>query len=68
MSKENDEIDFWDVLTPEEKQRQLLLIGAFCLFLLPWFGPKGLSLVGLLSIIFSNRKPGPTSFMVFFQK
>jgi len=68
MSKENDEIDFWDVLTTEEKQRQILLLGAFIVFLLPWIGAKGISLLGLIAIFFSTRKPGRTSFMVFFQK
>jgi hypothetical protein len=68
MSKENDEPDFWDVLSDEDRHRQLLILGAGLVALVPLLGPRGIAIAILLSIFFSTRKPGPISFMVFFQR
>ena len=68
MSKENDEIDFWDVLPQNDKHRYAIILGTFLIFLFPWLGPRGLALIGLSAVFFSTRKPGYTSFTVFFQK
>jgi hypothetical protein len=67
MSKENSEPDWLDSMSQEEKQRNLLTFLALLVFLISSIGYRGLSLIGLISIILSTRKPGHTSFIVFFE-
>jgi len=68
MSKENEEPDFLDLLSPEDRQRYLLMAGAALILLVSWFGVRGIALITLLAMYFSTRKPGYTSFRVFFQQ
>jgi len=68
MSKENAEPDFWDVLSPDQKQHYLLLLGAFSTILFVCIGLKGIAVLMLLARVFSDRKPSRTTFISFFER
>jgi len=68
MSKENAEPDFWDVLSPDQKQHYLLLLGAFSAILFVCIGLKGIAVLMLLARVFSDRKPSRTTFISFFER
>jgi hypothetical protein len=68
MSKENDEVDFIDVLDDEDRQKYLMVLGAATLAVVSALGVRGVIILVVAAVFLSSRKPGNTAFLVYFQR
>lgn len=68
MSKEDQEPDFLDYLAEDAKKQLLMLLAGAFVLIIGSIGTQGVALLALLAMYLSTRKPGPSSFMLFFER